>query len=93
VASTGFISYSHMLDDSQPWYFNGSPYLTGPGAVLATNAQIQAVLSDLQYIGISTDIDDVDVTYTDNVKAVPEPVSLVALSLVLATVARKRRKS
>jgi len=92
-ASAGFISYSHLLNDSQAWYFNSSPYLTGPGAVLATNAQIQAVLSDLQYIGISTDIDDTDLTWTDNVRAVPEPASLIALSLGLAALARGRKKS
>ena len=91
VMSTGFVSFSHVLNDSQSWYLNGSPYLTGPGATLATNAQIQAVLNDLQYIGISTDFDGTDITWTDNVRAVPEPASVVAMSLGLATLLRRRK--
>lgn len=91
-ASGSFISYSHTLDSGEPWYFNSSPYHQGGAAVLATDAQIQSVLNDLRHVGISTDIaNGGDTTWTDNVRAVPEPASLAGLGLGALAFLRRRR--
>lgn len=85
-------SFAYALDASAGWYFNSSPYYNGGSAVLATDADIQAVLNDLRHVAISTDIaNGGDTTRTDNVRAVPAP-SAIAFGLVgLVASARRRR--
>lgn len=69
VATPGLVHYSYRLNIEGEWYIDSSPYYQGTAAVLATNADIQAVLGDLKYIGISTDIvNGTDLTWTDNVR-------------------------
>jgi hypothetical protein len=87
-----FSTYTYALNDSELWYFNSSQYYDGSGATVASNAQIQAVLSDLQYVGVSTDITSGgDTTRLDNVTAVPEPASMIALGLGGLALLRRRR--
>lgn len=89
--TSDFVHYSYTLDSTDGWYYNSSPYYNGANAVLASDAQIQAVLDDLRHLGVSTDIGGgADNTWTDNVKAVPEPATLSLLAL--AALAAKRRK-
>ncbi len=93
-AGTSFTNWQFTLDSSSSFYFNSSTYNNGGSAVLATDSQIQSVLSDLQYIGVSTDITNGgDTTRLDNVQAVPEPATMTILAAAgLAAVARKKRK-
>lgn len=93
VASTDLLPYAYALDASGGWYFNSSPYFDGGSAVLATDADILAVLSDLRHVGISTDIaNGGDATRTDNVRAVPAPGAVsVLLGLGGLAAARRRR--
>lgn len=77
TASAGLIHYEFSLDSSSGWYFNSSEYYQGTSAVVASNAQIQSVLSDLRFIGVSTDINSGnDSTITDNVMLTPAVGSL-----------------
>lgn len=90
--STTMDHYTIRLNNSLDWYYNSSEYYNGGSAVLASNAQIQSVLNDLQYIGISTDIaGGADNTHLDNVMAVPEPGTMLALSLGAVALIRRRR--
>lgn len=92
-ASAGFINYSYQLDSTGGWYYNSSPYYNGGNAVLATDAQILAVLNDLRHIGVSSDIaSGGDTVWVDNINAVPEPATLGLLALG-ALAARRRRKA
>lgn len=71
AASADFVRRSYSLRGDGGWYINSSPYFNGSNAVVATDAQVQAVLADLRYIGISTDIaDGSDATWTDNVRLI-----------------------
>ena len=77
TVSTGLIHYEFNLDSTSGWYFNSSEYYQGTSAVVASNAQIQSVLSDLRFIGVSTDINSgSDSTITDNVMLTPVVGSL-----------------
>lgn len=90
TASSGLQSISIDLSEAADWSINSSDYYGTP--VLATGAQIQAVLSDLRYLGVSTDINNGgDSTMLDNVNAVPEPATLLALGASALVAARKRR--
>lgn len=92
AASSGFLPYSYALDSTAGWYINSSPYYNGGSAVLATDAQIQAVLADLRHVGISTDIvGGGDTTWTDNVRAVPAPSSLALVGVGALSLGRRRR--
>lgn len=93
ASTTDFTSFSYALDSSAGWYFNSSPYYDSSSAVLATDAQIQDVLNDLRYVGVSTDIGSGnDDTWLDNVSAVPEPSGFMLLGITgsLALVRRRR---
>lgn len=91
-ASANLINYQFTLNASEGWYFNSSQYYNGANAALATDAEIQGVLNDLRYVGISTDIaSGGDLTYTDNVQAVPEPGTLAALALGAICLIRRKR--
>lgn len=93
TASATMVSHSFALDGSAGWYFNSSPYFNGGSAVLASAAQVQLVLNDLRYVGVSTDIaSGADDTHLDNVIAtVPEPGTMLALSLGAVALIRRRR--
>lgn len=93
AATPGFVAYSLRMDTSETWYFNSSPYYNGAGAVVANASQIQSILNDLRHVGITTDIaSGGDTTWTDNVRAVPEPATMTALAAGFALIARRRRK-
>ncbi len=93
LASANLNPYSIKLDSTSGFFYNSSQYYNGGAAVTATDAQIQAVLNDLRYIGVSTDIaGGGDTTYLDNVNAVPEPTTIALLGLGGAALLRKRFK-
>lgn len=93
TASPGLQPYAVKLDSSAGWYVNSSEYYNGTGAVLATNADIQRILGDLRYIGVSTDIaGGGDSTLLDNVQAVPEPGTMAVLAGAGALIAWRRRQ-
>lgn len=90
-ASAGLLPYSISLSASEDWSINSSDY--HGTAVLATNAQIQAVLNDLRFVGVTTDLaSGSDSTMLDNVNAVPEPGTLAALALGVLAARRRRRE-
>lgn len=94
LASATLDPYTFKLDSSSPFYFNSSQYYQGGSAVLATDADILGVLSDLRHIGVSTDIaGGGDTTYLDNVQAVPEPGTIALLAAGGAALALRRRKA
>ena len=89
-ATAGMQPYSIALSDASDWSINSSDY--HGTAVLATNAQIQAVLNDLRFVGVTTDLaSGSDSTMLDNVNAVPEPGTLAALALGVLAARRRRR--
>lgn len=91
-ASSNLLTYQFTLNATEGWYFNSSEYHNSGNAVLASDAQIQGVLNDLRHIGISTDIaGGGDLTYTDNVQAVPEPGTFAALALGAICLIRRKR--
>lgn len=93
LASANLDPYSIRLDSTSGFFYNSSQYYNGASAVTATDSQIQAVLNDLRYIGVTTDITSGgDTTYLDNVNAVPEPTTLGLLALGGAALLRKRFK-
>lgn len=90
------VNYSFNLDSSAGWFFNSSQFYQGNSATVATNAQILSVLSDLQHIGVSTDITNGgDTTRTDNVnlQAVPEPATMTILALGALAALRKKKNA
>lgn len=93
LASANLDPYSIKLDSTSGFFYNSSQYYNGGTAVAATDAQIQAVLNDLRYIGVTTDITGGgDTTYLDNVNAVPEPTTMALLALGGAALLKKRFK-
>ena len=93
LGSANLDPYSIKLDSTSGFYYNSSQYYNGASAVTATDAQIQAVLNDLRFIGVTTDVaGGGDTTYLDNVNAVPEPTTLALLALGGAALLRKRFK-
>lgn len=94
LSSTTLDPYSFKLDSTSPFYYNSSQYYQGGSAVLATDAQILGILSDLRHIGVSTDINNGgDTTYLDNVQAVPEPGTIALLAAGGAALALRRRRA
>ncbi len=92
TASADLKPYAYSLDAAGGWYINSSPYHDGDAAVLATDADVLAVLNDLRHVGISTDItSSSDSTRTDNVRAVPAPGVGAILALGGLLGARRRR--
>lgn len=91
-ASGSLQPHTFKLDSTSGFYYDSSQYYQGGGAVVASDAQIQAILNDLRYIGVSTDITGGgDTTYLDNVQAVPEPGTLALLAAGGAALALRRR--
>lgn len=71
AATQNLVRRAYSLSSQGGWYLNSSPYSNGAAATLATDAEIQAVLADLRYIGVSTDVvDGADATWTDNVRLI-----------------------
>lgn len=96
TAGTSFTNWQFSLDNSTNFYFNSSQYHDGASAVFATNTDIQNVLSDLRFVGISTDITGGgDTTRLDNVsaEAVPEPATMTILGLATLAALRKKHKA
>ncbi len=94
ILSSGSLQpHTFKLDSTSGFYFNSSQYYQGGSAVAATDAEIQAVLADLRYIGVSTDIaGGGDTTYLDNVQAVPEPGTIALIAAGGAALALRRRR-
>lgn len=90
-ATVGMQPYSINLSSAEDWSINSSGYHNGT-PVLATDAQIQAVLNDLRFVGVTTDlVAGPDSTMLDNVSAVPEPGTLAVLALGVCAARRRRR--
>lgn len=94
ISNGAYSTYTFDLSTGQePWYFDSSDYYQASGAVLATNADVQSVLDDLRYIGVSTDIaSGTDATMTDNVNLSPVPEPATLALFVFAPWALRRRK-
>ena len=98
-STTAWTSYSISFLASAGWEVvnESSPYVGAP----ATEAQLQAVLANLQYLNINGDwntgADQVDLDNvalnTGSASAIPEPASLLLLGTGLGLLARRRRKT
>lgn len=90
-AGTGtFGSYGYALDTTGGWLYGTTLTNSAP----ATEAQIRGVLASVTRIGVTADVSSgPEFTRVDNVRiaAVPEPASLVAVSLGLLALRRRRR--
>jgi hypothetical protein len=89
IADGQLHTYSYNFGVGNNWFYGD-----GINSRLAIASDFSRILGDLFQVGINVDWESgQDATIVDNVKIVPEPATMIGLSLGMAALMRRKRKA